>query len=100
MRDGASWSAAGAGTGLRRVAGGRVIRARGSVEGVARGDDAKALYLGLQWCGTEIGSGGRWPRPSSSSQPFSRRGLGVNWAPVSGYQQPPRWLSAREESYL
>lgn len=27
-------------------------------------------------------------------------GLGVNRAPVSGYQQPSRWLSAREESYL
>ena len=49
----------------RRVAGGKVLGAGGFVEGVARGDDAKALYLGLQWCGTEIGSGGRWPRPSA-----------------------------------
>lgn len=47
----------------RRV-GGWVTGAGGFVKGLARGDDAKALYLGLR-SGTEIGSGGRWPRSSA-----------------------------------
>ena len=41
----------------------------GFVGGLARSDDAKALYLGLRCGGMKIGSGGRWPRSSASRIP-------------------------------
>ena len=96
MRDGASWSAAGEGRGWAAGGGGRVTGAGGYVKGVARSDDAKALYLGLRCCGAEIGSGGRWPRCLS----FSYAVLGSPSGSGQWLSAPSLWLSAREESYL
>ena len=80
----------------RRGVGRRVNGGWGYVKGMARSDDAKALYLGLR-CGTEIGSGGRWPRSSALGIP-SLAVLGSQSGSSQWLSAPSHWLFAREES--